>query len=71
MSTQTFKVSGMTCRHCVGAVSNEIGRLPGVEEVTVDLTPDSESSVTVVSAAVLDVDAVRAAVDEAGYELVE
>ena len=71
MSTQTFKVSGMTCGHCVGAVSKEIGQLAGVEEVSVDLTPDQASTVTVVSSDVLDVDAVRAAVDEAGYELVE
>jgi copper chaperone len=71
VSTQTFKVSGMTCGHCVGAVTKELGQLAGVQQVSVDLTPDAASTVTVVSADVLEVAAVRAAVDEAGYELVE
>jgi copper chaperone len=71
VSTQTFKVSGMTCGHCVGAVTKELGQLAGVQQVSVELTPDTASTVTVVSADVLEVAAVRAAVDEAGYELVE
>jgi copper chaperone len=56
----------MTCAHCVSAVSDEIGRLPGVSDVRVEL---ATGSVTVTSAAPLPVDDVRAAVDEAGYEL--
>ncbi len=71
MTTQTFKVSGMTCQHCVAAVSEEVGAIAGVGEVTVDLVPGAVSPVTVSSEAPLDVDLVRAAVDEAGYELVE
>jgi copper chaperone len=64
--TQTFTVTGMTCGHCVSAVSGEIGRLPGVRDVTVDLTT---GAVTVSSDAELSVEDVRAAVDEAGYAL--
>jgi copper chaperone len=70
MSTQTFQVSGMTCGHCVSAVSEEISGLAGVEGVTIDLVPGEVSTVTVVSDAPLDAADVRAAVDEAGYELV-
>ena len=66
MSEQTYTVTGMTCDHCVRAVSQEIERLPGVTAVDVDL---STGRVTVCSAAQLDDDAVAAAVDEAGYEL--
>ncbi|MGZ4681051.1 MAG: heavy-metal-associated domain-containing protein [Acidimicrobiales bacterium] len=66
MTTQTFTVTGMTCGHCVQAVSGELEAIPGVERVTVDL-PTGE--VTVVSAAGVDRAAVGAAVDEAGYEM--
>jgi copper chaperone len=65
--TQTFRVKGMTCGHCVNSVSSEVGALPGVDDVQVDLT---SGTVTVQSAAALDEQAVREAVDEAGYELV-
>lgn len=57
----------MTCSHCVEAVSSEIKLLPGVTGVRVDL---AGGGVTVTSAETLDDDAVAAAVDEAGYELV-
>jgi copper chaperone len=70
VSTQTFKVSGMTCGHCVKAVSDEISALAGVDEVTVELVPGEVSTVTVVSTEPLSGSSVRAAVDEAGYELV-
>lgn len=64
----TYTVTGMTCDHCVRAVSGEIGALPGVEAVTVDL---GAGAVTVSSAAPLAEADVRAAVDEAGYELAD
>ena len=68
MSTTTdYTVSGMTCGHCVSAVSSEVGALDGVHSVDVDL---QSGRVRVVSDAALDTEAVRAAVDEAGYELV-
>jgi copper chaperone len=71
VSTQTFSVAGMTCGHCVQAVTQEISSLPGVAEVRIDLVPGEVSAVAVDSAAPLDRAAVAAAVDEAGYELVE
>ncbi|MEU0164152.1 heavy-metal-associated domain-containing protein [Streptomyces iakyrus] len=65
--TTVYKVSGMTCGHCEGAVSQEISALDGVTAVT---AVAKTGEVTVSSAAPLDEEAVRAAVDEAGYELV-
>ncbi|MEU5723317.1 MULTISPECIES: heavy-metal-associated domain-containing protein [unclassified Micromonospora] len=64
--TQTYAVSGMTCEHCVRAVTEELSALPGVEEVRVDL---AAGTATVTSSDALPVETVRAAVDEAGYEL--
>ncbi|GIH14407.1 heavy-metal-associated domain-containing protein [Rugosimonospora africana] len=67
MSTvTTYQVTGMTCDHCVRAVTEEVEALPGVDSVAVDL---GTGAVTVTSQAPLDADAVRAAVDEAGYAL--
>ena len=64
--TAVYQVTGMTCGHCEGAVAEEIGALDGVSSVK---AVASTGQVTVVSAAPLDEAAVRAAVDEAGYEL--
>ncbi|GGW18153.1 putative metal-binding protein [Streptomyces capoamus] len=64
--TTVYQVTGMSCGHCEGAVSGEISRLPGVSSVK---AVASTGEVTVVSAAPLDEEAVRAAVDEAGFEL--
>ena len=69
-TTASYSVSGMTCSHCVAAVSEEVGRLGGVSAVEVDLNVGGDSRVRVTSAAPLPVDAVRNAVDEAGYVLV-
>ena len=65
--TAVYKVSGMSCGHCEGAVSGEISELPGVSSVK---AVASTGEVTVVSETALDENAVRAAVDEAGFELV-
>lgn len=65
--TAVYKVTGMSCGHCEGSVSAEISELPGVSSVT---AVAASGEVTVVSAAPLDEEAVRAAVDEAGFELV-
>lgn len=67
MTTTTFPVTGMTCAHCVASVTEEVGELPGVASVAVDLVVGGASTVTVESDAPLDPEAVRAAVDEAGY----
>jgi copper chaperone len=69
MSTETVKVTGMTCDHCVHAVSGELSALPGVTAVDVDLRPGGVSAVRVTSDAPLDREAVARAVDEAGYEV--
>jgi copper chaperone len=69
MTSTTYTVSGMTCGHCVAAVTEEVSRLPGVRQVSVDLVAGGESAVTVTSEAPLTTAAVREAIDEAGYEL--
>jgi len=66
METKTYTVTGMTCGHCVNSVSTEVGQIPGVTGVQVDL---ASGTVTVDSETPLNDEAVRAAVDEAGYEL--
>jgi copper chaperone len=65
-TTKTYTVTGMTCSHCVSSVSAEVGRIPGVTDVTVDL---ATGAVTVTGEQPVDDDAVAAAVDEAGYEV--
>jgi copper chaperone len=62
-ATETYTVTGMTCGHCVSAVSEEIGRVDGVERVDVDL---STGLVTVTGGGFAD-QQVAAAVEEAGY----
>jgi copper chaperone len=67
MTTQTFSVQGMTCGHCVQAVTDEIQQIDGVTGVEVVL---ETGSVTVASDTGVEEADVRAAVDEAGYEVV-
>ena len=62
----TYVVAGMTCDHCVNAVTDEVGKVVGVEAVDVDLA----SGRVIVSGVGFDDEQVRAAVGEAGYELV-
>ncbi|MEW2138471.1 heavy-metal-associated domain-containing protein [Streptomyces sp. NPDC005409] len=64
-TTTVYRVTGMTCGHCEGAVTGEISALPGVSSVK---AVAATGEVTVVSAAPLADEDVRAAVDEAGYE---
>lgn len=71
MTTTTLNVSGMTCEHCVKAVTEELSAVAGVESVEVDLVAGGTSSVTVRSNAPVEPEALRAAVDEAGYELAD
>ena len=65
MSTTTYQVSGMTCGHCVQAVTSEVSAIDGVTDVQVDL----ESGRVDVTGEGVSEEAVRAAVDEAGYAL--
>ena len=60
----TYTVSGMTCDHCKSAVEQEVGQVPGVEFVNADL----DTKLVLVRGEGLDDGAVRAAIDEAGYE---
>ena len=64
MTTQTFTVEGMTCGHCVSAVTEQVAQIPGVHDVRIDLTT---GIVTVESDAPLEDADVAAADDEAGY----
>ncbi|KOX05546.1 heavy-metal-associated domain-containing protein [Micromonospora profundi] len=68
MVSTTYQVKGMTCGHCVSAVSSEVGAIAGVHDVQVDL---ASGQVTVSSEQPVAVEDIRAAVDEAGYDLVE
>ena len=65
-SETTVRVTGMTCDHCVRAVRDELSRLDGVSDVEVDL---ASGRVLIHSRAPVDEAAVRAAVEEAGYEV--
>jgi copper ion binding protein len=66
MSTATYTVVGMTCGHCVSAVTEEVSQVPGVTAVDVDL---GSGGLTVTSDAPVEESDVRAAVEEAGYEV--
>jgi len=66
-TTTTFNVSGMTCAHCVAAVTDEVSKVDHVDSVDVDL---ASGAVTVHSDGPIDLAAFVAAVDEAGYEVV-
>ena len=66
MTSQTYGVTGLTCDHCVHAVTEELSAVDGVTAVTVDLAPGDVSAVTVTSASPLSEAAVSAALDEAG-----
>ena len=64
--TLIYRVDGMSCEHCVVAVTGEVGDVAGVTAVDVDLT----SKLVTVSGAAIDDAAVVAAIDEAGYDAV-
>ena len=68
MAVMTYSVQGMTCEHCVQAVTREVAMLAGVSDVTVDL---ATGRLTVTSGGPLSQEELRAAVDEAGYALVD
>jgi copper chaperone len=66
MTVRTYRVAGLTCDHCVSAVRAEIGALPGVTDVSIDLVEGGTSSVRVTHAEPLTDEAVAGALDEAG-----
>ena len=67
MSTLTVTVSGMTCGHCASSVREGVGNIPDVTAVDVEL---GSGKVTIDSDGVIELDAVKNAVEEAGYQLV-
>jgi copper chaperone len=66
MSTSTYMVTGMTCSHCVDSVKTEVGQVPGVTAVDVDL---ATGRLTVTSDSAVDDTQIGEAVEEAGYEI--
>ena len=66
----TLDVTGMTCSHCVSAVTNELDKVDGVERVSVELHNGGTSHVTLFSDDELPQDALRHAIDEASYDVV-
>jgi copper chaperone CopZ len=70
MTSVSYQVAGLTCEHCVRAVTDELMTLDGVSDVTVQLNPGGLSAVTVTSDVPLAAEALAAALDEAGdYQL--
>jgi copper chaperone CopZ len=65
MTTATYIVDGMTCGHCVSAVTGEVTKVAGVSDVAVDL----ETKRVTVTAEHIDDYAIRAAIEEAGYDV--
>ena len=64
METVSYTVPGMSCGHCKQAVTEEVSKVQGVVQVEVDL----DTKLVLVHGKGLDDSALRAAIDEAGYE---
>ena len=67
---QHVTVAGMTCEHCVNAVTQELSAIDGVNNVHIELISGGNSPVTILSEDLVDPDLIAAAVDEAGYQVV-
>ena len=65
MGDYSYSVQGMSCAHCVAAVTEQVSQIPGTEQVEVDL----ESGSLTIRGGEIDRAAVKAAVEEAGYSL--
>jgi copper ion binding protein len=66
MSSVTVTVTGMSCRHCASSIREEVGSIPGVTAVAVDV---DSGKVTIDSERRVEADAIKSAVEEAGYRL--
>lgn len=72
MSTSTYGLTGLTCGHCVNAVTEEVSAIEGVSDVKVDLVTGGTSTLTLTADREVSEDALAAAVDEAGdYQLTD
>lgn len=67
--TTSFTVTGLTCGSCASRVTSAISTLDEVKDVTIDLAPGGASTVTVLSSQPVSSEAVRSAVEQAGYQL--
>ena len=67
MAITTVKATGLTCNHCVMSVSEEVGEVPGVTGVNVDVVKDGVSTVTIEHEGTLNTQAVADAIVEAGF----
>jgi copper chaperone CopZ len=63
--TRTYTVPGVSCEHCRAAITGEVSAVEGVESVTVDL----QAKLVEIRGTGLDDTALRAAIDEAGYDV--
>ena len=63
---QELKVKGMTCGHCSKAVSEELSSLEGVSDVSVELVPEGDSSVTIETVNIVDTETIQGALSNAG-----
>jgi len=70
MSTVVVDVQGMTCQHCVKAVTSELESIEGVTGVSIALEPEGTSQVTVEAESNVSADALKDAIAEAGYDMV-
>jgi len=70
MSTVIVDVEGMTCQHCVKAVTAEVEGIPGVTEVSIALESEGTSHVSVTADAEVSPEALQTAIEEAGYTMV-
>ena len=70
MSSKNINVDGMTCDHCVNAVTEEISKIPGVTEVKIDLHVGEISQVAINAGIEISYADIAAAVEEAGYSIV-
>jgi copper chaperone len=66
VETRSFTVTGMSCEHCARAVRAEVGKLPGITGIDVDVPA---GAVRISGEPLPDDAAVRAAIQEAGYEI--
>ena len=66
MTTTALHINGLTCGHCVSAVTSELLEVKGITAVDINLVAGGASPATVTSEGPLDLDAVREAVAEAG-----
>jgi copper chaperone len=65
MTTERFEVPGISCQHCVNAITNEVAAVPGVQKVSVVL---ENKTVTVEHADSVPTETIVTAINEAGYD---